>query len=379
MQFLVLCLLTILIYFKSGKKLRIHKDIFLGTVLISNIIFTVSIIISTIYYSHETTRLLAAFNTCGITYIAFLLGSIYISLDINLYKISRYMFANMILLIGLYIFYKLVGMKGNFSFMNGMLCGPDWINGQFQTRFRGYLEYTNLVIYIYLYCFPISLIYVQRKFKKSGCLLYGLLLLFPVLATNSRTGIICSVFMTTIVVIFLYNNLIFYIYKKYHEIFIYSILILVIATVFFLHREIQDIIFAILSARQGSTSTRIHIYISSLKKMWNESPIWGCGIKDYVGGFPYGSHSTYIGMFYKTGIAGGGIYLFGMLISLLNIFKGKENTSFSLIIKYGYVCILALSLLEDIDGANWNIVLFIILFSILFNKKCTACLLHNKL
>ena len=60
------------------------------------------------------------------------------------------------------------------------------------------------------------------------------------------------------------------------------------------------------SAREGSNATRGNIYSASIEKAFAESPLIGMGIKDLspYDLIPYGSHSTYVGFFYKTGIIG---------------------------------------------------------------------------
>lgn len=368
-QFAVLVVIALCLKMQSVHRFSIRKDIFANTILATNVIFSFAIVASLIMNTHQLSRVLAAINTCIITYIAIMFYSRYRYIEIDLLKVSKYMFINMLILFGLYVFYKIVGLAGNFPFMNRVLCGPDWVYGVYELRFRGYLEYTNLVVYMYLYCFPISLLYAKQKLKKIGCVFYELLSLFPIIATNSRTGIVCAVFLVGMTIIFFNMQVVFKIYKNNKKILFIAMIFMGIIILGCFNMKIVNGISKILSARQGSTDTRVQIYVASLTKMWTESPIWGCGIKDYFGGFPYGSHSTYIGMFYKNGIWGGCIYLIGMGISILRLFMEKENNSVSLVCKIGYVCVFALSIFEDLDGSNWNIVMFMTLFSVLFGQK----------
>lgn len=365
-------LITIAIYFICKKKsiFRFQNHVIATTYLLVNTILLVAIIVSVLTYSHDTDRIFAAINTCLITYISLLFFSYYSRKELDIYKVSRYMFINMVILLLIYGLYLLIGLDGNYSFMNGALCGPDWINGKYEIRFRAYLEYTNLIIYMYLYCFPVSLIYVKKKFNGLFCLIYEVMLIAPIISSNSRTGIVCGIVMLVSCFI-LFNIRIFFVQIKKHKVLVFSSIILCLGLCILLfYNKIYSVIMKALAVRQDSTSTRMGIYVASLKKMWNESPILGCGIKDYYGGYPYGSHSTFVGMFYKTGILGGSIYLIGIIIFVINIIREKEKNSYILMIKISILCVFAISLLEDIDGSNWNIVMFMSIIAVFFaNKK----------
>ena len=63
-------------------------------------------------------------------------------------------------------------------------------------------------------------------------------------------------------------------------------------------------------------------------------------------------------MFYKTGILGGTIYLIATLTAVFGIIRRKENSKFDILISFAFLALFASAVLEDIDGANWNIVVF---------------------
>ena len=75
-----------------------------------------------------------------------------------------------------------------------------------------------------------------------------------------------------------------------------------------------------------------------------------------MGDYPLGSHSSYVGFFYKTGLLGLGCILFALfkLIKAVFLKHFKKNMLFLL----GVGAILLAMALEDIDGADWLLVLF---------------------
>lgn len=148
-------------------------------------------------------------------------------------------------------------------------------------------------------------------------------------------------------------------------------IISVIVIGFVFKEQFMGIFSSVLSYRGDSNSTRMMIYTKSINKFLAESPIWGCGIKEVISGtgLPYGSHSTYLGMFYKTGIVGGVLYLLATAIAVVKLIIQKDNTKFKIRITFCFLIIFALMILEDLDGANWNIVIFMSLFAMNFRNK----------
>lgn len=123
--------------------------------------------------------------------------------------------------------------------------------------------------------------------------------------------------------------------------------------------------------REGSNNMRSSIYAMSWKRMISESPIIGKGIKDYLGnsGYPYGSHSTYLGSFYKAGLVGGIVYIASILTLLIKIFSVKCTNNMDILKKYSIVMILALLFVEDIDGANWSIYISYFMFGLFLSSS----------
>ena len=92
------------------------------------------------------------------------------------------------------------------------------------------------------------------------------------------------------------------------------------------------------------------------------------GIKDALAGdvYPYGSHSSYLGYFYKTGIVGGILYLLSFLLKSMGLIGWKINTSWKDVFRFSFFCVLVWMILEDLDGVNWSICLFYAYMGILW-------------
>jgi len=130
----------------------------------------------------------------------------------------------------------------------------------------------------------------------------------------------------------------------------------------------EELIFTLINSRAGSNNTRMQIYSESIVLTFTKSPIWGLGIKKISeSGYPLGSHSTYIGVFYKTGIIGTLIFT-GVLISIIRILiKVHNKTTFQAEAIFLLMLLLEFAV-EDIDGADWVIVLLFAIIGIIANR-----------
>ena len=286
-------------------------------------------------------------------------------------KVERYMFCNMNILVGLCVLYWLIGSKGNLPFIGQLSSWDEVVVGVDTTRFMGYLEYANLTAFMYLYCYAFSVNYLSKKVPKVVSLVLEVLYVLPLAAANSRTGVACAIAMTAVSLVLTKMDCVtdFYLKNKGK---IWGMGIAALAVVCLVcYRPIGAVLHRILSYRAGSTATRSIIYGESIGKMLSQSPVWGCGIKAIIPelGYPYGSHSTYIGMFYKAGILGGTIYLIASLTAIFGITRRKENSKFDILMSFTFLALFAFAMLEDIDGSNWNIVMFMSLLALCTRHK----------
>ena len=260
----IICLY--MIYKRRGLKILV-KDIS-SVFLTTNIIYFVAIFVSLFRFDHEASRILAAINTCFSVFIGIYFYGYYSNSKIDIRMVSKYMYHNSVILFLLYILYLVIGEKGNFAFMNGVLCNIDYVSGDVDYRFKGYLEYSNLVPYMYLFCYPISLIYVTERYRRKIIIIaYECIMLLPVIASNSRSGLlICSIVCISSIIItegktissFLSNHKILMLF--------FAFAIAGIGWLFF-HNQILSAIQNVFAVRQNSTNTRFQLYILSFEKM----------------------------------------------------------------------------------------------------------------
>lgn len=320
-------------------------------------------------------RLIAMFNTICSGVIGCLLFSYYYNakIEINYKKIKKYMLINVnIIMILSFIFFliKYLGISFPQSvFQNTILFRSiwqeDWINGLYTIRFRSYLEYDELVIWFILLNGAGAVNYWIDKDKKLLAKLYLLLMLVPIYFSGGRTGTLVYI----LLMIFTLTKMVSSNYIK--KLITSLLLVLAISASAFFGGKIVDLIYSLVQARGGSTSMRMYLYSESISRTFNESPFIGIGVKLLVSGFPLGSHSTYIGWLYRTGLLGMPIMLIFM-IYLLKIVLSKWiiNSKYWLAQSFIFAsCLLMLT--TDLDGANWVIILFFSNLGLLYRQQIT--------
>lgn len=353
--------LLFLIWFRSfGEK---PLDKFTIAQLFYLLVYGVAIVINTLTTPHDLSRILAALNTWMITAVAIGLYHFYRQSDIDLVRVGKYSLCNLLILVLLWVVYKLTDGTQAFPILGRALMGDDWVNGLHAPRFFGYMDYANLVVFSVLFFYPLAMRFL------SGKRLLPLLLtvvLYPVVdATNSRTGVVLYLLLLVAYFLFELQAWFFSLYKQHKYVLFFLACFGVLAIVALCSGKILQIVDRIMNMREGSNNMRMQIYTQSITTMLEKSPIIGIGIKDMLGGYPLGSHSTYIGVFYKAGILGGLIYVCSIIYLAIKIIFGKDVNRHAVTAKICLAAALLLMALEDVDGANWCICIFYILLGFL--------------
>lgn len=307
--------------------------------------------------SHDFNRFYAGINTFLLWVIGVFLFS-YIQSDdfnIDLNFVKKISFINIIIIVFISILMLFcLRVNINISLFSRNLIGVDWINGIKQSRLLGFLEYSNLFVLYFFLLHPFALDFVKKEYNLIFFFFFLFISIIPIYLTNSRSGLLLLI---------LYYLLIFFKItlknKKYRKIFCFIFLCSLVILLICSYKKIYSLIFKVIYSRQGSNSMRLSIYKQSITKCVRESVIWGIGIKEYIGNYPLGSHSTFIGFFYKAGILGLLFGVVGFLILFYFIFK-KQNWIYTL----SFLCLVCTLIIEDLDGANWIIILFFIIQSI---------------
>lgn len=306
-------------------------------------------------------RVIAALNTASLWFLGSAIYSYIVEskTEVDVDRINKYMFHNLIILVAMSILMLVLNLLNvrNIVVFSRALIGSDWIDGVQSTRLMAFMEYSNLISLFYFLCFPFACAHVKQC-NKLWMKIILFLSILPVLLNKSRIGIILSILNIIICLPTIFSN------SKKSKYFIVSIGgLLVLFFVFMNSSEIMAKVVHLLNSREGSTNMRTIIYQKSVEKAL-QSPIIGCGIKEFIGDFPLGSHSTIIGLFYKTGIIG---LLFG-IIGFISLIKGiikKHNKIFL----FSFACLFIMFFIEDLDGANWFAVTFFIMMGIFKRGK----------
>lgn len=356
------------------KKIRIKFDIITVLIFLYSASHLISIFINIYIQNFEISRVIAALNTACIWIVAALYYNYYLNKDIEMEKLEKICFFNIKVLIFLsvisIIMYNFFNIK-RVSILGVPLYGTEWFNSTPKLRFGGLVEYANLIVFFYLLFFPLAFNYVRKNISKSKTILFITLSLLPIVITLSRSGYI--------VVFLLIGSYIMYILNKFgnRKFFIFlsgiGIALLILSVIYFdLSSKISEIIISLIESREGSNNTRMYLYRESIRVANEKLPLFGQGIKiTSLTGYPLGSHSTFIGFYYKAGILG---LAFGIPIFI--------NINYKLIMKklnynghfFMRISLLLLSLMlfvEDLDGASWFIVIYFSIIGIIlkFSKK----------
>ena len=321
----------------------------------------ISIIIAVIARDYALNRIAASLNTCGMWVIAvWIAGIVSQAENIDIDRIGKYCVINisiMFVLMAATWFMRSISLNMILETRSAWVW--DLLSSGETTRFAGMLEYPTLVGVFTLLQFPWAFRYLSHT--KHKWLSFGLIpvAFLPVFMTYARMGSFLMLIMIFAAVnYFMLDNGV----RLKTLIMIYiAMAVLVIAVVLINIDSVATMAEAIFNARPGSNSDRMRIYTDTVNKISETSWIIGAGIKEMnaAGVYPLGSHCTYLGILYKAGILGGISAAIGFATAIIMIIRKslKSKDCFALLI----VCLTALLMLffavEDIDGADWLIVL----------------------
>ena len=349
---------------KIDFKMKIDKTIYF--ILLYAIIHLVSIIVNAFSEDADLERILAALNTCFIWIIAGLYFCYYKNNKIEIDRIKKYLTINMYILISLSIITIILSKLNldSLSLFSRTLYADEWLSNGKKLRFSGFMEYSNLVIFFYLLVYPLAFSYIKEKHNKIYALIFAVMSAIPCLITNSRMGIVLVAIITaySIYNILLSNN------KKGKIICIITIFLAAIFIIIADYKNIVEKVDGFINSRPASTETRQNLYDLSIDKTINESIFIGNGIKYMYHEVPLGSHSTIIGFFYKTGIVGTMFALIGFFILYKELYKNFRNSKDCFFYIVCTLCLILYTFTEDLDGANWNLVLFFSLMGVICNN-----------
>lgn len=372
-------LMIIAILLLRHGKIRRSGDYFTLLQVIVLVIHAFSIIWNAATGTHERSRIFAAINTFSVTAVALLFYKTYSQVKLDLSRIGKYCIINILILTGILIIYLVYPGKMEVRIGENVLSAYDYYNEQLIPRFVGMMPYANLVPLMLMLGIPFAL---YTKYGKKPLSMGIIFVVSYIIITEarSRTGQLTVILLA---LMYLYSLVLL---KVDNKMMLRAILAAMCCFfVIVLFNKIWGALSGLISGRSASNGMRFYIYEQSWYKMISTNPWVGVGIKDIMGdtGYPYGSHSSYIGYFYKTGMFGGVLYLLSFFdVAKRLITNLKKSSLAERMIITGVFSIFVWMIFEDIDGVNWAICLLYAVMGIEIReerKRRQQAILKNRL
>lgn len=130
---------------------------------------------------------------------------------------------------------------------------------------------------------------------------------------------------------------------------------------------------AVNAAREGSSALRFLVYQHSITEMLNSHPLIGFGIKardEYA--IPIGSHSTFVGVLYKTGVIGFiavSMFVYVVLLRTLVVLRHFRSNGFDRSIATGATTFFVAMSFGDIDAQPLVGFLYFVMLAIVLRRS----------
>lgn len=373
-QFVMLAGISCILIWKGKKH---SPDLVVGCVLAYAGCHILSILYNAITGEYSIVRILAACNTALIWIVAAGIYHYYRWNSVNYQKLAKAGFANGGCMAGLSVIFLIVrNFTDGFAvpIINCVLLAREKDIFIDRIRFWGFQGYPTLIVAFELLMFPFAFWYVWTKLPKkirvAGVTILTCGVLLPIYFSYSRSGYVLIGVEVLIFALLLFSEKL----NKKQRYGLYIILVVVgICVILVGHGLIIKIYHALVNMRAGSNGTRVVIYEETWK-CFLRHPILGCGIKELSStGYPLGSHCSYLGFLYKTGIIGTAFMFIALgknAVHMIQNIVQNDNLLASL-------CSVAIGLLylfflfEDVDGADWLVCMWMALSGILSAYKTT--------
>lgn len=367
LQFFLLLLVALF----ALKKHKIYFDLLSFFLVSYVVVYAFSVFVNMWFFSSEWIRLVAAFNSLGSWVVAVLFYLLFKNSHVNMRKFIRMGFINYLVLLTLWavsmLVFSLTGLA-DVSILGRTLYYSETFNQEVVARFVGLMEYSNLIVMFCLFFYPLYFLHIRRQSSKWVQIVLLTLGVLPLVSSYSRSGYL--VFGAAITVAAVYYGY----HSVSRDVFFFAAFfaLAVVLVVFYtsdLHERIQLQVEELATAREGSNDSREIIVTESIDRTQKDSPIVGMGVKDTSSiGYPLGSHSTFLGFFYKTGTIGLllGTAIFVLINAKILLLKPHRDRTlmgiFIFVMPFVFI-------VEDMDGANWLICLYFAWVAVLFNDR----------
>lgn len=328
----------------------------------------------------ETERLLAAFNTMSV----WIIGALFYLYSTDgdwtpaeARKLVKYAVIDIVILFAIYLFS--LTTDENVVSLGGyqlILRRRDYLESGTTTRFNGLMETVLGPSHLYCILAPLVVLFGQLD-KKRLTLAFAVIVAgyFAVMETHSRIGLLVAGAVCVVSLAYLLARV-----DAISEPVKVTLFLGVAACFLFAivgADSIANYLDGLLNSRQGSNTARFSIYRESLAAVFTQSPLIGIGVKyDMPSGFPYGSHCTYIGVLYKTGIIGFAFFLAGLYGVFAGIYRTLKYCGWAKTLLLVPLLYLAFLTFGDIDGTDWGICLAFSVWGLLSNPSFFRSLLE---
>lgn len=368
LQLVLIAVFALLTLYKSKKIPKLNSG-FLLMILVQIVAIGWQIIIG----AADSERLMAAINTVsiwifGVYFLA--INKRYSHSDSYYDKLSKYLLLNMVILFILFVLSKVLSMSAiRFLGQALYLKRVDYMGGSLGSRFIGLMETPLASSHMLLFTLPLLSGYcIREKEKIKLTVLIVSLGLFATYATRSRAGtLMCAVSYFFFILLIMRKM---GISKRIQRIFTIIMGLLAVIVLCSNYSVLIKTFADFYNSRTGSNEARFIVYMRSIEMAWNNSPFIGIGIKYMVDNFiPYGSHSTYIGIFYKTGIIGSIAFASGLWKEMRDIYINLKKSKYGFLTFIQIAAYLFFLLFADIDGINWVMVSVMSMWGIMSNPN----------
>lgn len=253
--------------------------------------------------------------------------------------------------ITVYLFY--IRGIGYYSIFGKTLYETTFLSGRATTKFFGLNDYSNMNLFYLMLNTTLVLPYLRRKKLWMQLVMLGIAT-FEVFLINSRAGMILFTLSLAFSFLELFTS------ARYRKALFFLAIMLVLAAIIAIFPMLWQLFLdKIIYGNTSSTGFRISILTESIREAWQKSPIWGMGIKRYFAeGYPLGSHSTYVGFFYKTGFIGLVLGLFIFFKANFQVLRHIFSKARVRLVAMFLLSFVVLFAIEDVDGTNWSSILY---------------------
>ena len=346
---------AVLLLCKDGFSLKMNK--ISAAMLLLFAVHVFAIVYGLAVLDGPKDRLAAAINTAILWPVAAVYYAYYSSRkSLNIDIIGKCCCFNLLVMsvfavMTIYLFY--IKGVGYYAVLGKTLYETTYLSGRVTTKFFGLNDYSNMNLFYLMLNTALALPYLRKKKLWVQIVMLGIAAI-EILLINSRAGMI--LFSLSLV----FSLLELYIPARYRKALFVLVAGLVLMTCVGVFPNLRQMFLdKIIYGNTSSTGFRVAILKESILEAWEKSPIWGMGIKRYfVEGYPLGSHSTYVGFFYKTGCVGLVLGMFCFIKANWQVLRHAFSDRNIRLIAMFLVSFFVLFAIEDVDGTNWSAMLY---------------------